>query len=124
MDFWQAIASGFSDYVVFSGRAARSQYWYWILFTVLGGLATGIIDVAAFSNDMLSPFNSIFNILTILPTLAVTVRRLHDVDRSGWWILLLITVIGVFVVIYWACQPGTPGPNRFGADPLAKFGPR
>jgi uncharacterized membrane protein YhaH (DUF805 family) len=124
MDFWQAIASGFSDYVVFSGRAARSEYWYWILFTVLGGLATGIIDVAAFSNDTLSPFNSIFNILTVLPTLAVSVRRLHDVDRSGWWMLLLITIIGGFVVIYWACRPGTPGPNRFGADPLAKFSPR
>ena len=50
----------------------------------------------------------------ILPSLAVSVRRLHDIDRTGWWVLIGLTVIGTIVLIYWACLPGTPGSNRFG----------
>jgi uncharacterized membrane protein YhaH (DUF805 family) len=119
MDFGQAIASGFSNYVRFSGRAARSEYWFWILFIILGGLATQIIDSAIFaSHSSVSPLNAVFNLLTFLPSLAVGVRRLHDIDRSGWWILIVFTIVGIFLLIYWACQEGTPGPNRFGPDPF------
>jgi uncharacterized membrane protein YhaH (DUF805 family) len=49
----------------------------------------------------------------ILPSLAVSVRRLHDIDRTGWWVLIVTTAIGTLVLIYWACLPGTSGPNRF-----------
>ncbi len=122
MNFWQAIASGFRNYVTFSGRAVRSEYWYWVLFTVLATLAAGILDAAVFPNSSpVSPLTSVFDVITFLPSLAVGIRRLHDIDRTGWWVLIVLTIIGIFVLIYWACKRGTPGPNRYGPDP---FGPQ
>jgi uncharacterized membrane protein YhaH (DUF805 family) len=120
MNFWQAIKSGFFNYVTFRGRAIRSEYWYWVLFTVLGGLATEMLDAGIFSSDIptASPLNGVFNLLTFLPSLALSVRRLHDIDRTGWWVLIAFTVIGIFLLLYWACKKGTPGPNRFGPDPF------
>jgi uncharacterized membrane protein YhaH (DUF805 family) len=124
MNFWQAIKAGFYNYVTFSGRAIRSEYWFWVLFTLLGGLATEILDAGIFSSDIpsASPLNGVFNLLTFLPSLALSVRRLHDIDRTGWWVLIAFTVIGIFVLIYWACKKGTPGPNRFGPDPFSTLG--
>ena len=61
------------------------------------------------------PFSEL---VTILPSLAVAARRLHDTDRTAWWLLLLLTLIGVIALIVWYCEKGTPGPNRFGPDPL------
>ena len=120
MNFWQVIQSGFRNYVTFSGRAMRSEYWFWVLFTVLVGLATEILDSTILSTQMpaASPLNSVFNLLTLLPSLAIAVRRLHDIDRGGWWILITLTIIGIFVLIYWTAKEGTPGPNRFGPDPF------
>jgi uncharacterized membrane protein YhaH (DUF805 family) len=126
MDFWQAIVSGFKNYVVFRGRAYRSEYWYWVLALIIGGIITAIIDYAAFGIDDTAfdaagygPVNRIFSVATFLPTLAIGIRRLHDIDRTGWWILIWLTVIGAILLIYWACVRGTPGPNRFGPDPFA-----
>lgn len=115
MNFGQAITSGFSNYVKFSGRAIRSEYWYWVLFTILGSIVAGIIDFAL----GLSVISSLFALATILPSLAVAIRRLHDLDRTGWWVLLfLIPLIGAIILIIWFCSRGTVGPNRFGPDPL------
>jgi uncharacterized membrane protein YhaH (DUF805 family) len=120
MNFTQAIASGFQNYVNFTGRAARSEFWLWTLFSVLISMAASIIDVAAFPAVGPSPINSLVNLALFLPSLAVSVRRLHDLDRSGWWILLVFVIlIGWIVLIVWNCTKGTPGPNRFGPDPLA-----
>lgn len=120
MNFGEAIASVFRNYVTFSGRAARSEYWYWVLFTLLLAIATGILDRAVFpdSESGAGPINTVASIIILLPSLAVGVRRLHDIDRSGWWYLIVFTIIGIVLLIYWACQPGTPGTNRFGPDPL------
>ena len=122
MDFWQAIVSGFKNYVVFGGRSSRSEYWYWVLALWIGGIITAIIDYAAFGTGFgaidYGPVNSIFSVATILPTLAVGIRRLHDIDRTGWWLLLdLVPVIGWIVLLVWACKRGTLGPNRYGPDP-------
>ena len=96
MNFQAAVQSGFSNYANFRGRACRSEFWWWQLFLVLAGIA-----------------------VTIIPDLAVTVRRLHDTDSSGWWILLaLIPLVGLIVLIVWWWQEGSKGYNRFGADPL------
>jgi uncharacterized membrane protein YhaH (DUF805 family) len=123
MNFWQAITSGFRNYVTFSGRALRSEYWYWVLFTVLATLAAGILDAAVFPNSSpVSPLTSVFDLATFLPGLAVGIRRLHDIDRTGWWVLLVLTIIGTFVLIYWACKRGTPGPNRYGPNPYGTEG--
>jgi len=115
MGFWQAIASGFSNYVNFSSRACRSEYWYWALFIVLVEIATSIIDMAL----GVQVTTSLFGLATFLPSLAVAIRRLHDLDRTGWWILLsLIPIVGWIILIIWYCTRGTTGPNRFGADRL------
>ena len=92
-----------------------------MLFTVIGRFATGILDTALFSpsGPTNSPLNGIFELVTFLPTLAVNVRRLHDINRTGWWTLIVFTVVGVFLLLYWACKKGTAGPNRFGPDPLS-----
>jgi uncharacterized membrane protein YhaH (DUF805 family) len=58
--------------------------------------------------------NMAVGLALLLPSLAVSVRRLHDIDRTGWWVVIGLTVIGTLVLIYWACRPGTPGSNRFG----------
>jgi len=117
MNFAEAIVSGFRNYVNFSGRAPRSEFWYWSLFVVLVSIATNIIDGALLHND-LAPISTLWGLATFLPGLAVSVRRLHDIDRSGWWLLILFTIIGIFVLLYWDCVKGTAGPNRFGPDPL------
>jgi uncharacterized membrane protein YhaH (DUF805 family) len=121
MGFTEAISSGFRNYVNFSGRAARSEFWFWVLFSILLSIAAGIIDFAMFGiRDGVSPISSLVSLALLLPGLAVSVRRLHDTDRSGWWVLLfLIPLIGAIVLLIWYCSRGTPGGNRFGPDPLA-----
>jgi len=106
MNFWQAIWSGFYNYVKFSGRAVRSEYWFWALFTVIGGLATGSLDYAIFPDATGSPLNGIFELITFLPSLGMAIRRLHDIDGTGWWLLIALTIIGIFVLLYWACKGG------------------
>jgi uncharacterized membrane protein YhaH (DUF805 family) len=58
------------------------------------------------------------SVILFLPGLAVGIRRLHDIDRSGWWVLITLTIIGIILLLVWACMRGTPGSNRFGTDPL------
>jgi uncharacterized membrane protein YhaH (DUF805 family) len=124
MNFWQAIASGFTQYVTFGGRASRSEFWYWFLFSLLGGLVTEMLDSAFFGTSIpsASPLNGIFNLILFLPSLAIEVRRLHDINRTGWWLLITFTILGIFLLWYWACKKGTDGPNRFGPDPLSGAG--
>jgi uncharacterized membrane protein YhaH (DUF805 family) len=120
MNFGEAIKSGFSNYVNFSDRACRSAYWYWVLFAVIGGIVTYIIDLST----GVPITNVIFSLGIFLPGLAMAVRRLHDLDKSGWWILLaFIPLVGAIILIVWFCGKGTEGPNRFGADPLAAIPP-
>jgi uncharacterized membrane protein YhaH (DUF805 family) len=119
MNFTQAISSGFQNYINFTGRAARSEYWFWTLFTVLVSIVASLIDLGLFRSFDFSPLSTIVSLGTLLPSVAVGVRRLHDLDRTGWWLLLVITVIGAIVLLVWFCMRGTAAPNRFGPDPLA-----
>ena len=122
MTFSEAISSGFRNYVGFSGRASRSEFWYWVLFSVLVSIALSIIDLALLSGKT-TVLSSIWSLATLLPSLAVGVRRLHDTDRSGWWWLIgFIPLIGIIVLIVFWCSEGTRGPNRFGPDPLGAPG--
>jgi uncharacterized membrane protein YhaH (DUF805 family) len=121
MGFKDAISSGFRNYIGFRGRAARSEYWYWVLFLVLLQIVAWLIDMTlfGFNTTGVNPIGVLVSLATLLPGIALSVRRLHDVDRLGWWVLLgLIPVIGWIVLIYWACLRGTVGANRFGPDPL------
>jgi uncharacterized membrane protein YhaH (DUF805 family) len=119
MTFTEAVKSGFQNYVNFSSRAARSEYWYWLLFAILMSIVSGVIDFVLFPRANVSPINTLVGLALILPGLAVTIRRLHDLDRRGWWIFLpLIPLIGFIWLIVWLCMRGTIGPNRFGPDAL------
>jgi uncharacterized membrane protein YhaH (DUF805 family) len=121
MNFSEAIQSGFSNYFNFSSRAQRSAFWYWILFTVVGAQIASVVDWATFGMELgkISPISGIFNLLTCIPCVSVGVRRLHDIGRSGWWLLLVFLVlIGWIVLVYWWCQQGEAGTNRYGPNPL------
>ena len=115
MTFMDAIKTCFTKYVTFTGRASRPEYWYWCLFSLLGIICTFVIDGLILNDLENTPVNLLFSIITFLPGLAVSVRRLHDVNRSGWWVLLLFTVIGLILLLYWALRKSDEGENRFGA---------
>ena len=105
MTFGESISICFTKYADFTGRASRSEFWWWTLFVILASIATGLIS------DMVS---ALFSLATLLPGLAVGARRLHDTNRSGWLQLLwFIPVIGWIILIVWFVQEGKE-PNRFG----------
>ena len=122
MSFTEAIQSGFRNYVGFSGRAARSEYWYWVLFGVIAGIAAGLLDLGIVgASAQFRPLGTLVGLGLFLPNLAIAIRRLHDRDRSGWFVLLvLIPIVGAIILIIWFIQRGTVGANRFGPDPLAQ----
>ncbi len=104
----------------FSDRASRSEYWYFLLFYNVGVLASVAIDTRIIGLPIIA---WTFILATILPLLSVSVRRLHDLDRSGWCVLLdLVPLVGWIILLIWFCTKGTDGPNRFGADRLASLG--
>jgi uncharacterized membrane protein YhaH (DUF805 family) len=118
MNFQEAIASGFHNYATFAGRAARSEYWFWTFFAILVGAGAAILDAAFFPGLTARPVHSLASLALFLPGLAVSIRRLHDLDRTGWWLLIILTGIGIILLLIWFCLRGTPGPNRYGQDPL------
>ena len=116
MGFIEAISSCFQKYADFSGRSRRSEFWYWTLFTTFGYVAALIVD--ALTTGFL--LYLLFVLATFLPSLAVSVRRLHDIDRTGWWLLIaLIPIIGAIVLLVWYVAEGTAGENRFDGGPVA-----
>ncbi len=116
-----------NKYATFEGRARRSEYWYFVLFCVLAIVALAIIDeiTGTFSEETgMGLLSGLFVLATILPSFAVTVRRLHDTDRNGWWILInLIPIIGAIVLLVFTVQDSQPGANRFGPNPKGVLGP-
>jgi len=109
------------SYVTFRGRASRAEFWQ---FTVIMGVivfAALVIDAGFISgpNTKEAPFAAIVILAHALPTIAVSVRRLHDVDRSGWFLFINgIPLVGFVLLLVWACEAGTPGPNQFGPNPI------
>lgn len=123
MNMHEAVVSCLQKYVTFSGRAPRSEYWYWVLCTMVIAFVLALIDVTllAASGGALS---NLFTLVAFLPGVAVTVRRLHDINRSGWWILIgMIPIAGLLMIIFWATIKGDKGDNSFGSDPLAGRSP-
>ena len=113
MTFFAAVTTCFEKYARFRGRASRSEFWYFTLFYLLG---TALVVALEIHDKRLGIVRIIFHLGAFLPMLAVTVRRLHDVDRSGWWYFIVLVPFGAIVLIVWYCRRGTSGPNRFG-DP-------
>lgn len=120
MDFQTAVRTVLQhNYANFTGRAQRSQYWWFALFSFVGSIILNVIDAALFGANA-TILSLLWSLALLIPSIAVGVRRLHDLDKSGWWLLLaLIPLIGALVLIYWFVQRGTEGDNQYGADPLA-----
>lgn len=117
MGFGRAIATCLRKYAVFSGRASRSEYWFFVLFQTLlvGGLM--LVDLTVFRGQV-NVLSTLASLILLLPSFAVSVRRLHDIDMSGGFLLIgLIPLIGTILMLVWMCQRGTEGANRFGAGP-------
>jgi len=108
-------------YAVFSGRSRRKEYWYFFLFNSIFYLILLIIDTLTGTYNQengMGLLTMIYFIAVLLPSLGLSVRRLHDTNRRGWWILLsLIPIIGAIVLLIFMVQDSTPGENRFGSNP-------
>jgi len=118
MGFGEAVSSVLKNYATFSGRAPRSEYWYWALFILILSIAAMAIDAMLFSESGYSPVGLVVSLGLLIPNISVAVRRLHDIGRTGWWFLIAFTIIGVILLIIWACTKGTDGPNGYGQDPI------
>jgi uncharacterized membrane protein YhaH (DUF805 family) len=124
LTFPDAVRACWSKYATFSGRATRSEYWFFVLFAFLVVVAASILDSMlnlvvfepAMGGNMLS---SLAMLVLLLPQLSAAVRRLHDLGHSGWWYLIgLVPIVGGAALLVWFCLRGTEGENRFGPDPL------
>ena len=116
MDPMQAVQSAFGNYANFNGRARRSEYWWF--FVVVNVVVGALVFAGGVALPALAGVGGLVGLASLLPALAVTVRRLHDTDRSGLWILLGLVPFGGLVLLVFFAQPGTSGPNSYGPDPL------
>ena len=109
-------------YADFSGRAPRAVYWWFYLMVIIGYFVASILDSVVGTGGMMRSFGVLTMIVMLgllLPSIAAGVRRLHDTDRSGWWLLIAIIPLIGLVLIYFLVLEGTKGDNRFGPDPYA-----
>ena len=113
MNFIEATKKCLNNYVNFEGRARRSEYWWFILFNVLVGMVTGVLDLLLLGKgpEDVGIINTIGSLALLLPSIAVAIRRMHDVGKSGWFIL-----IPIYNLIL-ACTNGQEGTNEYGPDP-------
>jgi uncharacterized membrane protein YhaH (DUF805 family) len=104
-------------YAVFNGRAGRAEYWYFVLFNFIVTIVINIVGYLLLRGNG-NVLGALYGLAVFIPSLAVFVRRLHDTDRSGWWILIgLIPIIGTIWLIVLLILEGTPGDNRYGPNP-------
>lgn len=115
MTFMEAVKAVLTNYVGFSGRARRSEFWWYTLFYFLLMIVMNVVDRAIGSNVL----GTLVWLAVILPSLAVGTRRLHDVGRTGWWQLLGLTGIGLIVLIVFWVGDSQPGDNKYGPNPKA-----
>ena len=102
------------NYVGFQGRAGRAEFWQFALVNIVIGIVLGIVDLAIKSQIL----GGLYDLAILLPSLAVLVRRLHDTDKSAWWLLLYIVIfVGWIVLLVFACLDSTPGANKYGPNP-------
>lgn len=122
MDFQTAIRRCLQNYATFSGRAQRAEFWWFWLFGILVSTVTALIDLWIFDRPNGEGWvSALAGLALFLPSISVSVRRLHDIGRTGWWWwLALIPLIGWIVLLVWYCQRSEPGANRFGPDPLGR----
>src|SRR5690349_12593646 len=110
-----AVKKAIDNYANFDGRSTRPEFWWFYGALVVIGVVLYVIDLAIFGFPILS---GLFWLATLVPYIAVGIRRFHDTDKSGWWILTgFIPCVGFIILIVLLAQPGTPGPNQYGPPP-------
>jgi uncharacterized membrane protein YhaH (DUF805 family) len=114
MNFADAVKSVLTqNYANFQGRAGRSEFWWFVLFNLIASMVAGVIDNAIIGFPLLQ---LVYMLAVLIPGIAVSVRRLHDKDKSGWWVLIaLVPIVGAILLIYWYATPGTEGENQYGS---------
>ena len=112
-------------YAVFSGRARRKEYWMFVLFYLIFTIVLSVIDsILGIGEEGGGLLSGLFVLAMLIPSLAVTFRRLHDTDRSGWWLLIgFVPLIGSIVILVFMIQDSQPGENRYGTNPKATEAP-
>src|SRR6187402_1361182 len=114
----------YKRYADFRGRSTRTEYWLFVLFYLIVYVACLLVGTASGSENASVALASLFALGSLVPSLAVAVRRLHDTDRSGWNILWgFLPIVGTIVVLVFLCLPSTPGTNRFGPPDDPNFAP-
>ena len=120
MGFGQSVSAALNNYFNFSGRSRRPEYWYFTLFVFVVSIILALIDAFVLNMPDYSPLSGLFSLAMLIPGLAVSVRRLHDIGRTGWGVpVAFIPLIGIIILIYWACQPGEPQANPYGPPTTA-----
>jgi len=108
----------------FSGRSSRREYWMFTLVLIIIAFVLGILDGVMLgvmgytlneAETQLFTLGNAYSLVTLIPSISVSVRRLHDIDKSGWWLLLVFTGIGILLIIYWACLGSDKDENRYGS---------
>lgn len=119
VSFSQAVRMAFDSYCRFQGRSSRSEYWWWVLFVSILSFCIGIIEgILGFSMTAVRTTSGILSLVLLLPGLGLSVRRLHDIGKSGWWILLgFIPVVGAIILITWFARNSEMTENRYGPMP-------
>ena len=126
MNFSKAVKSFWSHYARFTGRSRRSEYWFIQLFLVLTNIAVAVIDLILMDGDVDRFIANggggivglVWILVTIVPALAVLVRRLHDIGRSGWWALIgFVPIVGAIVLLVFTVSDSAPGENKYGLSP-------
>lgn len=117
MTFQDSITKCFSNFASFKGRASRSEYWWFYLFCVLVNFVVTFTTALSMGVEAANIVNLLASLVLLIPQLAVTARRLHDRNRSGWWFLVAFTIIGLIPLFYWLVSEGLKDPNKYG-EPL------
>ncbi len=115
LTFKEAVSRVFNKYAQFNGRASRAEFWWFMLFCVIVGFIFGILTSIS---SVFAYISYLFNLAVFIPVLAVSWRRLHDIDKAGgWWFINFVPLVGFIIFIIWCAKPGVPQANRFGEVP-------
>lgn len=136
MGFEAAVRSCLNQYLGFTGRAARSEFWFFVLFNLLVSIGAAIMDIVLRAILGLGFVGVLTSLALLLPGIAVSIRRLHDLGKPGWWLLsmvpgllliglvpvpgALLVLAGAGLLLFFYLKPGTQGPNAYGPDPLTR----
>lgn len=119
MTFTQAVQSVFAQYATFSGRARRSEFWFFALFNYVVG---GVLGVLGRYLTLFSILSSLYALAVFIPGLAVVWRRLHDIGKGGgWYFIFLVPLVGWILLLIWLCRDSQPGDNAYGPNPKEPF---